>query len=61
MEARLIVDDMADSRDGAITLLMSNFNKLLITITNLYWNDNEEGMLFGNDNETEIELPERSQ
>ena len=48
-------------RDGAITLLMSNFNKLLITITNFYWNDNEEFMLFGNDNETEIELPERSQ
>ena len=36
-------------RDGAITLLMSNFNKLLITITNFYWNDNEECMLFGND------------
>ena len=48
-------------RDGAITLLMSNFNKLPITITNCYWNDNEELMLFGNDNETEIELPERSQ
>ena len=48
-------------RDGAITLLRSNFNKLLITITNFYWNDNEEFMLFGNDNETEIELPERSQ
>ena len=49
------------TRDGAITLLRSNFNKLLITITNFYWNDNEEFMLFGNDNETEIELPERSQ
>ena len=49
------------ARDGAITLLMSNFNKLLITVTNFYWNDNEECMLFGNENETEIELPERSQ
>ena len=48
-------------RDGAITLLMSNYNKLPITITDCYWNDNEELMLFGNDNATEIELPERSQ
>ena len=50
-----------DNKDGASTLLNSNFNKLLITITNFYWNDNEECMLFGNDNETEIELTERSQ
>ena len=46
---------------GPLHLLLSNFNKLPITITDCYWNDNEEMMLFGNDNETEIELPERSQ
>ena len=52
------------TRDGAITLLMNNLNQLLITITNFYWNDNQEFMPFcavGNDNETEIEFPERSQ
>ena len=54
-------NSLSKVRDGAIKKFRSNFDKLLITITNFHRNENEEFMLFGNDNDTEIELPERSQ